>query len=200
IHAIFPFSLMLVILAFASAHSEIAELSVDAVFDVFALFRGPRTLAAANWNAIAGSDFLVLLRPTDTKQSLGLSDSVAQQTAKLRAIGGDAITQTATKQLADAIEASAQRFDLRVIGRWPAMLSDEFFARLKEHQPEALLIMSYYSIVLAAFRERWWVGPWDRMLLEAVARALPQEEQQRLGLHVDELERVLDAHARVSEP
>jgi len=200
IHTIFPFSLMLVILAFASAHSEVAESSVDAILDVFALFRGPRTLATTNWAAITESDYMVLLRPKDTKPPGGLSGDVVRKIEQLRAIGADEVSKAATQQLADAIEASTQRFDLRVIGRWPAMMSEEFFARLKEHQPEAMVILSHYSIVLAAFRERWWVGPWDRMLLAAVARDLPEEEQRRSGLQLNELEGLLDAHARPSEP
>ncbi|TKA73604.1 hypothetical protein B0A55_05716 [Friedmanniomyces simplex] len=199
IHTVFPFSLMLVILAFASAHSEAAEPSVDAILDLFALFRGPRALATANYTAIAESEYYVLLRPNDTKPPPGLSDEVVRQAEKLRAIGSDDIARLATKQLAEAIEVSAQRFDLRVIGRWPAMLSEHFFARLKQHHPEALIVLSHYSIVLAAFRDRWWVGPWDRMLLSAVSRALPESEQTRLDWRMEQLESVLDRHAGVSD-
>ncbi|KAK0869723.1 hypothetical protein LTR87_013586 [Friedmanniomyces endolithicus] len=199
IHAIFPFSLILVILAFASAHTEVAEPSVDTILDIFALFRGPRALAAANYDAISESEYYVLLRPTDTKPPPRLSEEVVRQAEKLRAMGSDDVARVATRQLADAIEVSAQRFDLRVIGRWPAMLSDHFFARLKQHHPEALVVLSHYSIVLAAFRERSWVGPWDRMLLSAVSHALPGSEQTRLDWRLDHLETVLDRHAGVSE-
>ncbi|KAK0935360.1 hypothetical protein LTR29_013073 [Friedmanniomyces endolithicus] len=199
IHAIFPFSLILVILAFASAHSEAAEPSVDTILDIFALFRGPRALAAANYDAISESEYYVLLRPNDTRPPRDLSEEVVRQAEKLRAIGSDDVARVATRQLAEAIEVSAQRFDLRVIGRWPAMLSDHFFARLKQHHPEALVVLSHYSIVLAAFRERWWVGPWDRMLLSAVSHALPGSEQTRLDWRKHQLEIVLDKHAGVPE-
>ncbi|KAK5702029.1 hypothetical protein LTR97_004847 [Elasticomyces elasticus] len=199
IHTVFPFSLMLIILALASVHSDDTEPSVDVLLDVFALFRGPRALATANFAAIAESEYFVLLRPTDTKPSPGISDEVLRQAELLRTMGGDDIARTATQQLADDIEVSAQRFDLRVIGRWPAMLSDHFFARLKEHHPDALVVLSHYSIVLAAFRERWWVGSWDRMLLSAVSNALPETEQRRLGWRADDLVRVIDRHAGVSE-
>ncbi|KAK3674000.1 hypothetical protein LTR78_006202 [Recurvomyces mirabilis] len=200
IHTIFPFSLMLIILAYASVHSENVEWSVDAILDLFALYRGPRMLAMSNWKAIAGSEMLALLRPGDAaKEADGPSEPVQAALQQLQSYPSDEVSRTAVKLLADAIEISASSFDMRVIGRWPSMLSEEFFVRLREHQPEALVILSYYSIALAAFRDRWWVGSWDKKLVSAVARELPEEEQKEYGWHADALELVLDRHASASQ-
>lgn len=199
INATFPFSLMLIILAYASVQSEASDWSVDAILDLFMLYRGPRALARAHWTSIEGTQLHQLLQPGDSSQSGVLCDPVKHQLQVLRLQGRDEVSQAAMQELANAIESSARGFDLRLVGRWPTLLSEDFFARLRQHQPEALVILSHYSIVLSAFRERWWIGHWDRVLLTAVARALPAEEQKRYDWSIGQMESVLDQHAMASK-
>jgi len=52
VEAIFVFSVILIILAFASPQTEDETPTVDGILDLFALFRGPRTLATAYWPTI----------------------------------------------------------------------------------------------------------------------------------------------------
>ncbi|KAK5113243.1 hypothetical protein LTR62_003579 [Meristemomyces frigidus] len=198
IHSVFPFSLILIILAYASVHSENVDWTLDAMLDLFALYRGPRMLAISNWKAIADSEILALLRPGNAREADGPGAPVREALQQLQSYASDDVAREAVKLLSDAIEISANSFDMRVVGRWPSSLSDEFFTRLKQHQPEALMILSYYSIALAAFRDRWWIGSWDRKLVAAVASAVPIAEQKLHEWSADSLEIVLDWHAGAS--
>ncbi|EMC99923.1 hypothetical protein BAUCODRAFT_136463 [Baudoinia panamericana UAMH 10762] len=191
-HAIFPFSLMLIIITLASAQEEAMQWSVDSIVNMFALYRGPRALAKSNWDTIRDSHLGALLSKGDAAEDPGVPEDLRTLLERLDRYCTDEVAIDAKKMIIADIERAGPALDLRAVGHWPAMVSDPFFARLKAQEPGALAVLSYYSLVLNAFRERWWVGNWGRMLLTAVDQAMPELEKKRLGWSADNIKSLLD--------
>lgn len=51
---------------------------------------------------------------------------------------------------------------------WPVQLPDEYNVLLNQRQPQALIILSYYGVVLHFYRESWTIGDTGARLVRAV--------------------------------
>ncbi|KAI7560361.1 hypothetical protein D0864_04418 [Hortaea werneckii] len=197
IHATFAFSIMLVILAFASAQSEPTFPSVDGILEHFGLFRGNRTLAQMNWEAIRASHILALIDPGAEQQEYKLDPKLASYLEEFKDAQPDDTLKDAVTLLTESVHVSSGRFfDSKAIGRWPSMMEEAFMDRLKAHQPEALVILAHYAIVMQAYRRRRWVGNWADILVEAVDQALSASDKARLSWSVDGMRRLMEMNVR----
>jgi hypothetical protein len=68
----------------------------------------------------------------------------------------------------------------------------EFFDRLRAHQPQALIILAQFSIVVRIFNHLWWLEGWDHILLHAVDEALSTEDKKQYRWSLADMQRVLD--------
>ena len=57
---------------------------------------------------------------------------------------------------------------VRWILGWPVQLTDEYLELLNERRPEALIILSYYGVLLTFYRESWVVGYKGVQLVKAI--------------------------------
>ncbi|KAK5124993.1 hypothetical protein LTR85_001183 [Meristemomyces frigidus] len=192
IHAIFVFSIILIILAFASAQTEAEPPSLDAILDLFALIRGPRALAQNKWDAIKGSHIQALIGPIEGDKPPAIPEALREHLEQVVASNLDSPYREEFVKLKEGIYDSSQPFDIRVVGRWPSLMSDGFFALLKEHDSRALVILSQYSIILRAFHKRWWIGSWDRSLISAIDEAMPESDRKQMNWRIEELEHLLN--------
>ena len=193
----FLFSVMLTILGFAS-HTTTADLTLDAILDMFVLFRGPKHLAKHTWQLLEDSPYLALII-CEGKQTAGLQGEVHDHLAELQAANQDSPYREELAELQKGIYQSAQAFNVRSIGQWPSLISDDFFALLRQHDSRALVVLSQYAIILHAFHETWWIGHWGTKLLSAIDKVFLQEEQMRLNWSMVEMERLMEVHYPVTK-
>lgn len=92
--------------------------------------------------------------------------------------------------------SSGKLFDSKAIGRWPSMMEEPFMDRLKAHQPEALVILAHYAIVMQVYRRRRWVGNWADILVTAVDQALSEADKARLSWSVEGMRRLMEMNVR----
>lgn len=92
--------------------------------------------------------------------------------------------------------SSGTFFDSKAIGRWPSMMEEAFMDRLKAHQPEALVILAHYAIVMQAYRRRRWIGNWADILVEAVDQALSEADKARLNWSVEGMRQLVEMNVR----
>lgn len=192
IQAIFVFSVILIIMAYASAQTEPVPPSLDAILDIFALIRGPRALSQNNWDAIKGSHVQFLIGHLDDGEPPAAHKALQEHMEEIEALNLDSPYKEEVARLKDSIYQSARPFDMRVVGRWPSLMSDDFFALLKKHDGRALLILAQYTIILRAFKERWWLCSWDRMLLSAIDKVMPEPDRLLLNWCMDDMEHLLN--------
>lgn len=144
------FSIVLVILALASAHAESTEPTV-----ISALLRGQPALGRRKWEEIRESHVSALAGGPDLDESKALHEDVIDCFDRLTArYTHDEVCAKEMILLGRGRGRSTQAFDVTGLGQWPATMSDAFFKRLREHQPEALTILGHYSIVLGRSRKR----------------------------------------------
>ncbi|WQF76549.1 Putative zn(2)Cys(6) fungal-type DNA-binding domain-containing protein [Colletotrichum destructivum] len=73
--------------------------------------------------------------------------------------------------LIDSVRSDGKRRYI-VIQEWPVRISQEYIALLQQRRPEALIILSYYAVLLHWARAYWTVGDSGRFLIEATSRHL----------------------------
>ncbi|RMY55743.1 hypothetical protein D0863_13213 [Hortaea werneckii] len=197
IYATFAFSIMLVILAFASAQAEPTFPSVDGILELFGLFRGNRTLAQMNWEAIRASHILALIDPGAEQQEYKLDPKLASYLEEFKDSQPDDTLKDAVTLLTETVHVSSGKFfDSKAIGRWPSMMEEAFMDRLKADQPEALVILAHYAIVMQAYRRRRWIGNWADILVEAVDQALSEADKARLNWSVEGMRQLVEMNVR----
>lgn len=87
----------------------------------------------------------------------------------------DAVTKLKTIYQAEIMEdrsPGAQRHTTGLIWAWPVLLSGVYTDLLQKRQPEALIILCYFAVLLHRRRNLWFVNGAGRMLIESVTKSL----------------------------
>lgn len=63
---------------------------------------------------------------------------------------------------------------------WPVVINVDFLRLVSERSPEALLVLSYYAIILHLCRDVWVIGISGQLLIQSVRLHLDDELHQRL--------------------
>ncbi|KAK5136758.1 hypothetical protein LTR08_002054 [Meristemomyces frigidus] len=191
----FMFSVFLTIMGFAAGRASGAELSLDALLDMLALTRGQKCLSTNIWMTVSHMESpyrAMVVRSGE--QTASIHEEVREHMAGVEAANQDSPYREEVAALQDGIYLSARAFDVRSAGRWPCLMSDEFFGLLKQYDSRALVVLSNYAIIMQAFHELWWIGSWGRNLLSAVDKVFPKEEQARLNWSMAKMEHLMEVH------
>ncbi|KZL64203.1 c6 finger domain-containing protein [Colletotrichum incanum] len=73
--------------------------------------------------------------------------------------------------LFDSVRSDSKRKYI-VIQEWPVRISQDYIELLQQRRPEALIILSYYAVLLHWAKDYWAVGNSGSFLIEAVSRHL----------------------------
>ena len=173
---IFVFSIFLLFLAFASAHSAEAKPTIDEILDLFALFRGPKMLwqiAQDNSNR----EMIDAIFPTPLAGEPTISESPSnpgeEPYPELRALPLDEAATIALDKLSESYKFSQLKpNDVRCMAWFPALAPDAYCMQVRQRQPHALAILAQFVGILRHFRELWWVRTWDLILDEAINEEL----------------------------
>ena len=166
-NVIFLFSIVLIILAFGNLQSTSEPPTVEDVLQVFALFRGPRTL----WN-IRDTSEESMTEVIFSGEKLTMSTSPPSSDHLFVALDQEDLDEVCTEaaNLLKQSWATVQSLpnDVRAMAYFPAMADEAFFIKVANHERNALLVLRHYAIILKAHEPRWWVGRWSRILVAAI--------------------------------
>ena len=97
-------------------------------------------------------------------------DSSVRQTLRLLR---DQVThqsdKNAVQQLQTFLDRYMTEFDYnRLAAAWMASVEDDYWARLRDHHPDAILVFSYSALLIrASEHECWWMSGWSGRILQA---------------------------------
>jgi len=161
---------------------------LDRLVQSIQLLRGVRTIIGGSWEYIINSDIRCLLITNeeavdrddelthaleDLSTKLSQSHTLSAYESKVCCEAITSLLRVYNQRMADSI--SSGRPDPGLITGWPIMVSEEYTELLIKRQPEALVIMAYFSILLHSRRTFWAVGDAGRLLLTGIEKYLGDE-------------------------
>ncbi|EXJ83784.1 hypothetical protein A1O1_07411 [Capronia coronata CBS 617.96] len=197
--ALFAFSCILIILTFASSAKDTPKDLTTDVLHWFYLLRGAHMVLNLHSESIRCSFLKPLL------DEMGHMENTAayifpdtDQITKLFRICSSPEDDKETAQAYDLaihsllstfVQASLlrQRGDATVLATfvWPLNLAPKFLDLLSEKQPEAMIILAHYCVLIywAQFHEpdTWFINGWAQYMLETVKASLPESWQEHLS-------------------
>ncbi|KAL1306415.1 hypothetical protein AAFC00_005120 [Neodothiora populina] len=175
----FVFSVMLGVLTFAGPRLSAKEASIDDALELFTLMRGSKVVWELEKQTVLTSPMVALIPPPDwdfDKLDAGLEAKL--EDLKLLS-PGDAVYTTAVDELKLCMQvALAAPDDFLITARWMATVDEQFWVRLKAHDPIALLLFAHYSLILSAYEQIWWLGDWKAELIKAVDSTLSPGDKE----------------------
>lgn len=202
-HALFAFSCLLIVLAFASNRKDKPVDFNQDVLNWFYLLRGANIVLNLHHDTIRCSFLKPLLDEMahmDTTAAYRFPDT--DQITKLYRICTSDDHDKETSQAYDLaihsllstfVQASLLRTrgDGTVLASfvWPLNLSPRFLDLLGEKQPAAMIILAHYCVLIywsegkaasKALDDNWFIEGWSRYMLEAIRETVPEEWQEHL--------------------
>ncbi|KIW68193.1 hypothetical protein PV04_04154 [Phialophora macrospora] len=180
---LFTFAILLAVWVYASPVTELAVISLDDVLDKLEMVRGCKKLFEMHREAIIdkpiGRFAEHRLKVCNRRQLSPASEALSY----LRSIAADAINLAAIDQLESALHNYAcDETHTKTAAVLPAIVSDKFWARLRAHEPLAVLIFAHYAIMSHPHQGRWWwMAGWPERILQAAEVALTSAEKAPLG-------------------
>jgi hypothetical protein len=161
------FAAVLGILTFADADTEQQTLTFDDSLKLLAVIRGKQALWRAG-SGMSGSSILapVFFDPPPPEHQTDLS-STALALSQLYDAGRDEVCRRAIAILKGVAE-SQPTSEFRMLGTWPAAVSDEYLHLLKSRDDVALQTFEHYCTILDSMRGLWWIGDFGRKLRVAI--------------------------------
>lgn len=197
-HAMFAFSCLLIILTFASSAKETPKDFTTDVLHWFYLLRGAHMVLNLHAETIRTSFLKPLLdEMAHMENTAAYIFPDTDQITKLFRICSSAEHDKETSQAYDLaihsllstfVQASLlrQRGDATVLATfvWPLNLAPKFLDLLSEKQPEAMIILAHYCVLIywAEYHESdtWFISGWAKYMLETVKQSLPEKWQEHL--------------------
>lgn len=155
------------------------------------LHRGVRVVTGQAWKLLTQSSISPLLDRAQHALNTAPSQSSQEQATtvaeRLNSLLDDADMSTNSEQACrDAVsrlqliyqselqpdQVPGEEQPAGLIWAWPIMLSGVFTKLLMERRPEALIILSYYAVLLHRRSRIWLVGDAGRLLIEEMTRFL----------------------------
>ncbi|KAJ4299708.1 hypothetical protein N0V90_004954 [Kalmusia sp. IMI 367209] len=170
----------------AGSHNPLDDLA-----DIFNLIQGiGRVMAAAQMGIIMSGPFQHLFRdpPYETAPQ-PLFQKMLERLPTLTALfdSEESLDEDTRRDLLGFITAMRENLlrcsrpclenrDMRFIFYWPLHLSPNFMFGLRQRSPGALVIIMYYTIIIAsAARTYWFLKGWAERIVQAVTEELTEE-------------------------
>ena len=161
------FAAVLGMLTFADADTEPQTLTFDDALALLAVLRGKQALWRAGSGVSPESNIAPAFfdpPPPDSKAELS---STASALAELQAVAEGDVRRTSIATL-KAVAESQTSSEFRMLGTWPASLSDEFLRLLKLRDGVALKAFEHYCTIVDSMCHLWWVGDVGKKLRAAI--------------------------------
>ncbi len=198
-HALFAFSCLIIVMAFASnTKAKPSDFNTE-VLQWFYLLRGASIVLHMHSEAIKCSFLKPMLDEmayTDTTAAHTIPD--ADRITDLFRICGVSshereVSQAYTMAISSLLSTFTQTSICRSRGEgiilagfvWPITLPPKFVDLLSEKQPEALVVLAYYCLIVhwgeQGRHAAWFLKGWGRYMLETVKDLLPESWHEHLG-------------------
>jgi hypothetical protein len=190
--AIFAFSCITVVLTFASPRSSGNVGFQKDLFDWFHMIRGCNSVLQTQWDTVSHSFLAPLLKKGmvhETAASHNIPDC-NRVTDLLRLCATGSLTHEdqetanayalAIHELLNAYTQVSILMDRKqdfvpVIFVWPVSIPQRYLDMLRDRQPEAMIILAYYAVLLRRVDNQWFMHGWARYLVTLIHAALDEE-------------------------
>ncbi|KAJ6114046.1 hypothetical protein N7523_007363 [Penicillium sp. IBT 18751x] len=146
------------------------------------LHQGVRAVTDGCWEFLRQTELAPLLNVADSFP--GASTSISNEYQRLLKLVesaelGESITKTyhhaimsLQRVTAAAMSHSASRGNSHAIIAWPVIVGADYIDLLSSRQPEGLVILAHYAVLLHTRRDYWIVGDGGRYLIESISQLL----------------------------
>ncbi|KAJ9604739.1 hypothetical protein H2200_010853 [Cladophialophora chaetospira] len=176
---LFTFAILLVVWVYASPAAGNGLLGLDDILDKLEMVRGCKKLFHMHGEAIRDKPIATFARSAFSKNVIGLSSPANETFSYLRTLSTETINLVAIDQLQRNLQKLVEAgVDTKTAAAWPAIISDEFWARLRAHESVPVLIFAHHAIVSGACADQWWwMAGWSERVLQATGNALTDTDK-----------------------
>ncbi|KAE8141816.1 hypothetical protein BDV38DRAFT_295643 [Aspergillus pseudotamarii] len=216
-HALFAFSCLVVIFAYAAEHPASSSDMLDEsdVVKVFKLVRGAGSIVgqARPW-----------IEQGEMRQLLGAGRNLRQASAKKHAhelynrlqeiieqhtnvsshdqkVG--AALSSSFEHLRDVLRRCTTLEDPGALMAWPVMVHADYLDLLLQGEPTSFVILGHYGVALELLKDEWWLDGWGEFLVNLALKHLGTEGESKMArclelLRADRAERAAGGDSAVS--
>jgi hypothetical protein len=167
------FAAVLGILTFADADPAQKALTFDDAINLLAVIRGKQALWKAGTGMPESSDLAPAFFDASPPEERTDLSSTAVALSRLHVAAEDDVRKAAISLLKYVVESQTNS-EFRMLGIWPAVVSDEFLNLLKSRDIIALETFEHYCTIFDSMRQLWWVGDFGQKLRSAIREAYPR--------------------------
>jgi hypothetical protein len=175
---IVAYSVLLSIWIYAFPEIAAEQPSLDDILSTIEVIRGSRTVARLYREVIKEGPMRVFLNSPLLEPILEDQDSSARQILQLLRDQLDHQSdKNAVQQLQIFLDQYMTGFDYnRLAATWMASVEDDYWARLRDHHPDAILFFAYSTLLIrASEHECWWMSGWSGRILQACSDVMSLE-------------------------
>lgn len=195
-HAIFAFSCLIIVMTFASATKDKPSDFTTDMLQWFYLLRGAKIVLDMHADMIKCSFLKPLLdelahsentAPHEIPDSDRITDLFRicnmanhdRETSQAYTLAVHSLLSTFTQASVSRRRGEAALLPSFI---WPVMLPPKFLELLGEKQPEALVVLAHYCVIVywTEATDSWFMGGWGRYMLETIKTSLPDEWQEHV--------------------
>jgi len=161
------FAAVLGMLTFADANNEPQPSTFDDALALVAVLRGKQALWRSGSGVSPDSKVAAAFFDPPPPESRGDLSSTAFALGELLAVAADDVRRKSIATL-KAVAESQTGSEFRMLGTWPAGLSDEFLRLLKLRDGVAVKTLEHYCTIVDSMCHLWWVGDVGKKLKAAI--------------------------------
>jgi hypothetical protein len=181
-NALFAFSCLLTILAFASQASEVTRTVKDIadIVDIFRLVRGVAVIVRQEREWIEDSEMSILLRrghfASRSDCSANTQSNFSEAGVQLESVlkhcqetcresNFMSVYRSSIEALISGYTAYTESSDNTLILAWPVLVDSQFFELLLRKDQLALVIFAQYGAVMTLLDDIWWLRGWGKLVV-----------------------------------
>ncbi|GAB1309934.1 Zn2 cys6 dna-binding [Madurella fahalii] len=176
---IVAYAILLSLWVYAFPEVAAEQQSLDDILAMVEVIRGARKVFRLYKDTVMQSPMSVFLGPPFPAPVLGGQvSSVRQALQRLR----DQVHHESDKGAVQQLQMFLDRYGAgldhnRFAAAWMASVEDDYWARLRDNQPHAVLVFAYSTLLVrASEHECWWIWGWSERILRACSDIMSLQE------------------------
>ncbi|KAI0543293.1 hypothetical protein F4679DRAFT_590627 [Xylaria curta] len=165
-----------------TSQADLPEL-LDRLIQFAGLYHGVETVTNRTWHIIRESKLSSIISLIEAADKFEQSyDSISDELPTLLGAARDRLRPSSFEACHDAVQSLRWVFkqhnalpapmSRHIVLAWPVRISAKYLQLLRERQPEALVIMAYWGVLLHYQRDFWVFGQGGQLLIEAISNYL----------------------------
>ena len=174
------YALLLGICVYAFPKIAAEKLSLDDMLDMSEVVRGARTVCNLYRDVVIQKPIGLFLRKPSRKPLPERHVSPVRDTLQaLQDSVQHPSDESAVHQLQMVLERYMEGLDhTRAAAGWMATVENDYWTRLRDHHPYALLVFAHSSLLVRASEDEcWWLSGWSEGILQACSGVLSQVDR-----------------------